>query len=210
MCCRLPVWSSPVSLEHAILGLLDEHPRSGYDLKTRCFDEALSPFWTADQAQIYRTLDRLKDDRLVSVTTRKRPGRPERRIYQITRSGREVLDGWLSSPLPAPPLRDPFFLQLYFASPLQDEQLLSVLDDRRRQHQERLDELNGMAAELAESALSPRVALLRQTALDGAAERERALIVWLDDCITAIRDGVLPGTSEDAIGQRAASEAEPA
>ena len=35
-----------MSLDAAILGFLGERPRSGYDLKTRCFDDAAKDFWT--------------------------------------------------------------------------------------------------------------------------------------------------------------------
>ena len=45
-----------VSLELVILGLLDERPLTGYDLKTRGLSGAVGTLWTADQAQIYRTL----------------------------------------------------------------------------------------------------------------------------------------------------------
>ena len=47
-----------MSLEFAILGFLNYHPYSGYDLK-KIFDTSVSHFWPADQSQIYRTLSRL-------------------------------------------------------------------------------------------------------------------------------------------------------
>jgi DNA-binding PadR family transcriptional regulator len=199
-----------VSLDHAILGLLSERPRSGYDLKTRCFDDALKPFWTADQAQIYRTLERLKAAKHVSVTTRRCAGRPDRRIYEITRSGREQLDAWLAQAHPSPTLRDPFLLQLYFGASVPDDDLLGVLESRRAEHERRLEELRLAASELAAGKLGPRTEVLRQTALDGAAERERALISWLDDCIHAVTEGALPGSEGRGIGQRHLFGAEPA
>ncbi len=48
-----------MSLPHAILGFLREQPLTGYALKTQRFDVSVANFWPADQAQIYRTLDRL-------------------------------------------------------------------------------------------------------------------------------------------------------
>ncbi len=55
-----------MSLMHAILGFLSYKPRTGYDLKTACFDESVAHFWPADQAQIYRTLDKLTEQGLVA------------------------------------------------------------------------------------------------------------------------------------------------
>ncbi len=192
-----------MSLDHAILGLLAERPRSGYDLKTRCFDDALRPFWSADQAQIYRTLERLQDAKLVTSTRRRQAGRPDRRIYEITRSGREALDEWLASEQPLPAIRDPFLLQLYFGGSLDDAALMGVLEARRDHHIARLQDLNEHSARLAaQHTADTRGSVLRQTALDGAVERERALASWLDDCIRAVRDGALPGSEVGGIGQR--------
>lgn len=192
-----------MSLEHAILGLLSQRPRSGYDLKTRCFDTQLSPLWAADQAQIYRTLERLREARLVSVTRKRQTGRPDRRIYEITRPGVEALGAWLATPLSPPPHRDPFLLQLYFGADSSDDSLLGVLEARRTMHQSSLERLRGGAEELArDETLSDREQTLRQTAFDGAILRERATVEWLDDCIHAVREGALAGSSDQGTGQR--------
>lgn len=191
-----------MSLEHAILGLLNERPRSGYDLKTRCFDGPLRPFWSADQAQIYRTLDRLEKSGHVTSRRKRQSGKPDRRVYEITHSGRESFWQWLSEAAPLPPLRDPFLLQVYFGSLLPDEALAGLLEKRRSDHQERLKDLRSEAASAAaEENVPDRTQILRQTAFDGSITRERALVDWLDDCMEATRQGALPG-SGDGIGQR--------
>lgn len=192
-----------MSLDYAILGLLADRPRSGYDLKRRCFDGPVSPFWSADQAQIYRTLDRLKESKAVSATRRRQAGRPDRRIYEMTSRGREILDAWLASSAPAVAPREPFLLRLYFGGTLSDDALLALMESQRSRHQERLDVLRAGVAELAaDESLSDRAATLRQTAFEGAITRERAAIDWLDDCIEAVNDGALPGSDSKEIGQR--------
>ncbi len=192
-----------MSLDHAILGFLSEHPRSGYDLKNRCFDGGLSPLWPADQAQVYRTLDRLLRDDLVTVKRRRHSGRPDRKIYEITYSGQAALDSWLARSTPLPAVRDPFFVQLHFGAASSDEVLLEVMRARRSDHQARLDELRDHATMLAaDHSLAPRTMILRQTALDGAMARERSVIDWLDDCIDATEQGALPGSSSSDRGQR--------
>lgn len=191
-----------MSLDLAILGFLAERPRSGYDLKTRCFGGPLSAFWTADQAQIYRTLERLKDARLVSVTRRRQASRPDRKIYELTDAGYGALVGALATTEALPPLRDPFLVQLFFSARLPDEDLLRVLSSRRDEYASRLESLAVHSAGLAETeGLPAREAVLRQTALDGAVTAYRASIEWLDDCIRAVEDGALPG-SEKGTGQR--------
>lgn len=191
-----------MSLELAILGFLSEQPRTGYDLKTRCFAGPAAAFWGADQAQIYRTLDRLDDAKLVVSKVRRQAGKPNRKVYETTHAGREMLGEMLASATPLPPLRDPFLLQLYFAHRLDDEALIEVLSARRDAHQQRLEELRVLSAELArDHSLNARDAVLRQTAIDGAMVQQRAVIDWLDDCIHAASDGALPGSTQ-GIGQR--------
>lgn len=192
-----------MSLELAILGFLSQRPRSGYDLKTRCFAGPLSGFWSADQAQIYRTLDRLSSDRFVAARRKKQAGRPDRKIYEITHAGREELARLLAERPSLPPTRDPFLVQLYFAHHLDDDSLDAVLEERRRHHQTRLDELRVSATDLAnDKEIAPRDRVLRQTAIDGAIAQQRSAIDWLDECVDAVRAGALPGSPSDATGQR--------
>ena len=183
-----------MSLDAAILGFLDERPRSGYDLKTRCFDDAAKDFWTADQAQIYRTLERLQSARLVTATRKRQAGKPDRKVYSITEQGRASLSSWLASPLPLPAPRDAFLLQVYFAAQLADAQIAERLSDRRRLHQERLDDLRERAVRAAHEGGAARDLSLRDTAFSGAIAVERAAIDWLDDCLEGLSAGTLPAS----------------
>ena len=191
-----------MSLDVAILGFLAEHPRSGYDLKTRCFGGPLGAFWTADQAQIYRTLERLRAAKLVAVRRRRQTSRPDRKMFELTQAGREALGEAIASTDPTPPLRDPFLVQLYFSAELGDDVLAALLRSRRDEYQERLDGVRARSAQLASAHDVPaRSAVLKQTALDGSAAHYRATIDWLDECIEAVEEGALPG-SEGGSGQR--------
>jgi DNA-binding PadR family transcriptional regulator len=200
-----------MSLDHAILGFLSERPRTGYDLKTRCFGAGAMALWEADQAQIYRTLERLHREKLVTYSRRRSAGRPDRRIFEITHAGRDALAAWLASPLPSSPIRDPFALQLWFGASIDDSSLLDLLVTRREQHQARLDRLRTTALALAEDqTLTERSQVLRQTAYDGAILRERATVDWLGECVEAVRQGALPGADHREIGQRHLSGETPA
>lgn len=182
-----------MSLELAILGFLSERPRSGYDLKTRCFDDAARPFWTADQAQIYRTLERLREAKLVAYTRRRQSGKPDRKVYEITHAGLDALTDSLAQPQPLPVPRDAFALQLYFSAGLDDAGIARLMSERRAQHQARLEDLRERAVELSrDHALGEREHALRQAAFAGAIASERAAIDWLDDIHESVADGLLP------------------
>jgi PadR family transcriptional regulator AphA len=182
-----------VSLDAAILGLLSERPRSGYDLKTRCFDDALKGLWTADQAQIYRTLERLQTAKLVTSARKRQSGKPDRKVYSLTDLGRQTLGAWLDTDLPVASPRDPFWLQLYFGASASDESLLARFEAVRSAHQKRLEGLRDDAAAAAQdTSVSDRQAALRDAAFSGAIAVERAQIDWMDDCIEGLRSGSLP------------------
>jgi PadR family transcriptional regulator, regulatory protein AphA len=190
-----------MSLEHAILGFLNTRARSGYDLKTRCFDVEAKAFWSADQAQIYRTLERLKTARLVHSTVRRQSGRPDRKLYEITPAGRDAFARWETTAAPLSPPRDAFLLQVYFAGEASDDAIVTLLSSRRAGHQARLDDLRAEAIELSrDHTLPARVAAMRQAAYDGAMATERATIDWLDDILEAISDGLLPGSENSSPG----------
>ncbi|MDR1775034.1 MAG: PadR family transcriptional regulator [Actinomycetes bacterium] len=130
-----------VSLEHAILGFLNEAPSTGYDLKRRCFAGSVSAYWTADQAQIYRTLERLADRSLVTERRTRGERRPDRRVYSITRAGRDSLMEWLATPEPVTKTRDPFALKLRFSYALprvKRSQIIRAQLDEQRSQLERL------------------------------------------------------------------------
>lgn len=173
-----------MSLEHAILGFLRQQAMTGYDLKTLRFDHDAQHFWTADQAQIYRTLGHLENRGLVSSRVRRQRSRPDRKVYSITPPGVEELDRWAASPAPLPPLRDPFLIQLRFADHLPDDDLLHVLRERRQAMQQRLDSLRARAFE--ESRGSGRDSILHQLTLDAAIADARAGIDWLDNSLETL------------------------
>ena len=192
-----------MSLEHAILGFLSSRPRSGYDLKTRCFDIEAKAFWSADQAQIYRTLERLSSARLVSSSRRRQSGKPDRILYEITEAGRDAFARWETTPAPLPSTRDAFLLQVYFAGAASDDAIVALLADRRAAHQARLKDLRDANVELSRDATVPaRIAAMRHAAYDGAIARERASIDWLDDILEAISAGHLPEAENSSSGTR--------
>ncbi len=181
-----------MSLDHAILGFLAERERSGYDLKTRCFDDDARWMWTADQAQIYRTLDRLQSTGWVRSRRRRQAGRPDRRLFSITDAGLAELHRWLSTPEPLPSPRETFLLHLYFGAATSDPEMLELLRARRDAHQQRLETLRAQAVQHARDRDMGRQGPLRSMALDGAIVEQRAAVDWLDDCIDLVQAGSLP------------------
>ena len=127
-----------------VLGLLAHGPRSGYDIKA-AVDRSTRFFWAASYGQIYPELRRLEREGLVEGEQAPRGGR-DRRVYKLTRAGREALVEWLLGDTVTIELRDESLLRLFFADALRQEQALLLLEGRKRGHEEYLEILRAIEA----------------------------------------------------------------
>jgi DNA-binding PadR family transcriptional regulator len=117
-----------------VLGLLTFGSRSGYDIKT-VVDRSTRFFWAASYGQIYPELRRLENEGLIEGEDAPRGGRG-RRVYKLTKAGREALYEWLLGPTVTIEYRDESLLRLFFADALPREQALQLLEGRKRGHEE--------------------------------------------------------------------------
>lgn len=172
-----------MSLSHAILAILNVMPLTGYDLKHLAFDATIIHFWPADQAQIYRTLDRLAEKGLVQSEIEAQVGRPDRKVYSLTEAGQAELNAWLVKDEPFPPYRDAFLIRLFFAVELSDEEILKLLDGQERFHRERLARLGQLPIPPvpAGEKLS-RWQTLQRLTLELGTMLDQTYIEWLEKC----------------------------
>lgn len=78
-------------VEVVVLGLLAEEPLYGYDLLERFRSRSMG-FWVeVGKASVYQTLRRLERDGSIGGRSQDGPEGPDRRVYRITRAGRERL-----------------------------------------------------------------------------------------------------------------------
>jgi len=98
-----------------LLGLLTIESMSGYDLG-QTIRTSVGHFWNESYGQIYPNLKKLAAGGLVTSKAEKQKGKPERRIYSITKKGREHLDRWLQVPPQAEIPRNELLLKLFFGS----------------------------------------------------------------------------------------------
>lgn len=121
------IWVIIVSLRHALLGFLSFGPATGYELK-HAFENSVQHFWSADLSQIYRTLESLKEEGLVTMRIEHQETKPPKHIYSLTESGRAELVRWLSEPtVELPTVRNPFLFKIFFGALLPKETVLEHL-----------------------------------------------------------------------------------
>ncbi len=140
-----------VSVQHAILGLMESAPRHGYDLK-RSYDELFAEMRPLRFSQIYATLARLERDGLVELVSGESSATssgvnevgalgPERKTYAITDDGVTDLERWFGEPEPAQsPIDSTLFLKVTMAL-LSDRPARKILERQRSVHNARMREL---------------------------------------------------------------------
>src|SRR3954463_4161486 len=104
-----------MSLRHAVLGLLERRPSTGYEL-TQTFDRSLSTSWHARHSQIYPELAKLEAAGLIALVGE---GARRSKTYDITDAGRAALRDWLVESEPDWSQRSESGLRL-FLTPLLD------------------------------------------------------------------------------------------
>ncbi len=97
---------------YALLGLLLNGERHGYDLK-QTVDREFAPFWRIDFAQLYRSLAKMKKSGWIQSRVEPGSGGPDRKMYKLTPAGRKAFRAWLQAPASG---RDEFFCKVRLAN----------------------------------------------------------------------------------------------
>ncbi len=183
-----------MSLEFAILGFLNYHPYTGYDLK-KIFDTSVRHFWPADQSQIYRTLARLTEQGYAQVEKIPQEDRPDRKVYTITEAGRAELICWLSGPPPLGEARSAPLVQVFFAGQLSDEAVLAKLEGfaaAMRDTLARYAQIPDQLAPYRQEIDSPREYFFWMLTLENGLANLRANLAWAEGVIERIKNGQAP------------------
>jgi DNA-binding PadR family transcriptional regulator len=183
-----------MSLDHALLGFLNYHPYTGYDLK-KIFDTSVRHFWPADQSQIYRTLARLTEQGFVEMEKVPQENRPDRKVYHITDAGRTEFMSFLSGPPPMGEPRSAPLIQVFFAGQLSDEEILAKFEGYAaimRAILSQYDQVPGMIGPFQEEIPLPREHFFWLLTLENGILNMRANLEWAESVITRIKGGQVP------------------
>jgi PadR family transcriptional regulator, regulatory protein AphA len=183
-----------MSLEFAILGFLNYHPYTGYDLK-KIFDTSVRHFWQADQSQIYRSLARLTEQSMVQMEKVAQDDRPDRKVYHITDEGRAELLSWLSGPPHMDEPRSAPLIQVFFSAQLSNEELLAKFEGFAEMmrailatYQQVPDQIGPYQKEIT----SEREHFFWMLTLENGICNMKANLAWVDSIIERIKTGQVP------------------
>ena len=165
-----------MSVRHALLGLLARRPRHGYELRA-AFEAIVGgeQNWDVKPAQVYTTLERLAQARLVIVEAIEQESGPEKRVYAITPAGRAALQEWFTCGVERDHQRDEFFIKLMLCL------ISGEADPRQVIHIQRSQLYRELHAVMAQrNSLDPKTELARILLLSKAEMHLEADLRWLD------------------------------
>lgn len=124
------------------LGVLSRGEATGYEIKKQCEEGPFAHFYAAGFGSIYPALNALCEDGHVSVREVSENGRPHRKVYSITPSGRLLLGTALARPPSMDRLRSDFLFISFFGQLLPAKQIDAVIGERIELLRKRIDDMH--------------------------------------------------------------------
>ncbi|GJF34277.1 PadR family transcriptional regulator [Kitasatospora sp. NE20-6] len=159
-----------------LLALLAKEPAYGYEIKQSLERTFGAAYPQLNIGQIYVTLTRMEKTGLVCGREIVQARKPDKRVYEITETGRQELTKWFAEPTEGPRVRDEFFMKLVLAPDTDLADQLTLINNQRRHYLNLLRGLNHLAAgEDRESRVSHLL-------IEGAVLHLQADLDWLERC----------------------------
>jgi DNA-binding PadR family transcriptional regulator len=166
-----------MSVRYAILGLLAQRPRHGYELRA-AFEAVVGgdKNWEVKPAQIYTTLERLEEAGLVERSSDLGEGdEPARRVYAVTEPGKAALRDWFASGVTPEHQRDEFFVKLMVGLASGEANPRRVIQTQRSHLYQELHDSTALR-----DGYNPKKEMAQILLLDKAIMHLEADLRWLD------------------------------
>lgn len=166
-----------------LLGLIQQGPKTGYDLK-KIFETEIGEFWSVKHSQIYLELKRLQSLEEIEAKTGFFGNKIEKTYYEITDLGIKRLEEWIASYDDLLSVsKDEFVLKLYFIKDKNDPRLEDLLVEQYHIRKEKLEHLKQrrriVFGEIGDKEKNYGHFLI----LDHAIRREQEYVNWLEEIL---------------------------
>jgi PadR family transcriptional regulator AphA len=168
-----------------LLGLLTVESMSGYDLG-QMIRESIGHFWNESYGQIYPNLKKLAAEGFVTSKVERQKGRPDRRIYSITKKGQERLAKWLAVP-PQPEIpRNEMLLKLFFGTQVSADIPIGYLERMLETERGLLERFRQIHEAISTNKQYPDTPYWKMAARFGETEME-AHLRWAEETIAELK-----------------------
>ncbi|WP_205472629.1 PadR family transcriptional regulator [Nocardioides sp. SYSU D00038] len=166
-----------MSVRFALLALLEQGPKYGYQLRSE-FEQRTGSTWPLNVGQVYTTLTRLERDGLVEGAGSDEQGHV---VYRVTDAGRDEVATWFTTPVArTQPPRDELAIKLALAVTVPGVDVGTVIQQQRSATIRALQDYTRLKRQ---EPLDLAWSLVLES-LVFAAEAE---VRWLDHCEARVR-----------------------
>jgi DNA-binding PadR family transcriptional regulator len=170
-----------VSVRNALLALLEQGPRYGYQLRAE-FEEHTGGTWPLNVGQVYTTLSRLERDGLVEGRGEDDEGHV---VYAVTPAGRDEVAAWFGSPVSrTQPPREELAIKLALAVNVPGIDVGAVIQQQRSATMTALQDYTRLKRRATGDEPGE---LAWGLVLDSLVFNAEAEIRWLDHCEARLR-----------------------
>jgi len=177
-------------LREVVLTVLAHRPMTGYEI-ARSFDQVLSHFWHASHQQIYRELARLNADGCVVFREMPASGRPAKKLYSLTKTGRAQLQKWVAAPTDPPRPQYDLLVKLLAGLMVNKPAIKSEITRVQRQTAAYLDQLRSLQKGCLAQPLKTGYEFALYLALRRGLLLVEAQSAWLDEVSRFLSRGAL-------------------
>jgi len=180
-----------MSMAHAILGLLMEGERHGYEVSATLGERIGGGAYNS--GQVHQALANLesrgwacsREDEVLNRT---------RRLYRVTAAGRTEFLTWLERPIPiGRPIRDEVVVKMSFLAESDPERVVDLLEERQREYVRRLQRASRRPGRRPKGETPTE--LLQRVARAAFRFREEGELRWIEHCLSQVRGVVRSGKS---------------
>jgi len=193
-----------VSLPHALLGLINYQPSTGYDLKNK-FQKSIHFFWNAALPHIYRSLKQMENQGWIASTIEQQSGKPNRKVYKITGEGKKELLHWLAEPPEELEMRHTMLVKVFFGKQLPPERFTEHLKNWREYNVHLLKQYETVAMPViqrqSEKASYAEDSHYWGLSLDYGIRHARMAIEWCDQALKGMEAGKIKKRKEKKHGR---------
>jgi DNA-binding PadR family transcriptional regulator len=170
-----------VSVRNALLALLEQGPRYGYQLRAE-FEERTGGTWPLNVGQVYTTLSRLERDGFVEGRGEDDEGHV---VYAVTAAGRDEVSTWFGSPVPrTQPPREELAIKLALAVTVPGVDVGAVIQQQRSATMAALQDYTRLKRRATGDEPGD---LAWGLVLDSLVFNAEAEVRWLDHCEARLR-----------------------
>ncbi|WP_433832399.1 PadR family transcriptional regulator [Actinoplanes sp. CA-015351] len=136
-----------MALRNALLAALIDRESSGYDLAKK-FRVSVANFWTATPQQLYRELEKMESEGLLTARVVKQDKRPDKRIFSVTDAGRAALHDFTRQEPKPTTVRDELLVQVEALAYADVPSVRSSIETQIKQSRRRLEAYERSLAEI--------------------------------------------------------------